>query len=82
MHSGRLRRDDRVPATRTLARALGVSRQVVVAAYEELAVTGHVRGHVGDGSYVAWDGRPCWVDRPARVILDPDGYPIRMSIPE
>jgi GntR family transcriptional regulator / MocR family aminotransferase len=80
MHSGRLQRDDRVPATRTLASVLGVSRQVVVAAYEELTVTGHLRGRIGDGSYVAWAGPPCWVEGPIRVIVDPDGYSIRVSM--
>jgi GntR family transcriptional regulator/MocR family aminotransferase len=82
MHSGRLQRDTRVPATRTLARVLGVSRQVVVAAYEELTVTGHLCGRVGDGSYVAWAGQPCWVEGPTRVIVDPDGYAIRVAMAE
>ena len=67
---------------RALARALGVSRQVIVQAYEELAVTGHLRGRVGDGSYVAWAGVPCWVEGSTRVILDPDGHRIRVSLPD
>src|SRR5215813_10342844 len=33
---GRLRPGDRLPGTRTLARALGVQRQTVVAAFDEL----------------------------------------------
>jgi DNA-binding transcriptional MocR family regulator len=82
MHSGRLQRDHRVPSTRTLARVLGVSRQVVVAAYEELAMSGHLRGRVGDGSYVAWAGVPCWSESSTREILDPDGHSIRVSIPD
>ena len=72
IQSGRLRRGDRVPATRRLAQALGISRQVVVAAYEELASTGHLRGRIGEGSYVATNEAPRW--KPQRNIVDPDGH--------
>ena len=78
MHSGRLKPNDRVPATRVLARALGVSRQVVVSVYEELVATGYLHGRVGDGSYVALKERPLWVRRPPRILVDPDGYSIRV----
>ena len=39
-------------------RVLGVSRQVIVSAYEELVATGHLRSRTGDGSYVAWTASP------------------------
>lgn len=42
----------RLPATRTLARALGVSRNVVVAVYDELLAEGFVAGRHGSGTYV------------------------------
>ena len=42
----------RLPATRTLARDLGISRNVVVDAYGELATEGLVTGRHGGGSYV------------------------------
>ena len=51
--SGRLRSGDRLPATRTLATELGLSRNTVLASYEELAAEGFVQGRVGSGSYVA-----------------------------
>jgi GntR family transcriptional regulator / MocR family aminotransferase len=76
--AGRLRSNDRVPSTRAVARALGVSRQLVVSAYEELIATGYLRGRVGDGSYVAWTEPPFWIRGSARVIVDPDGHAIRL----
>jgi GntR family transcriptional regulator/MocR family aminotransferase len=76
IQSGRLKPNDRVPATRALAQVLGVSRQVIVSAYEELVATGHLRGRTGDGSYVACgESQPEAFGR-ARVIADPDGYAI------
>ena len=75
MQSGRLQPKERVPSTRALATELGVSRQVIVSAYEELVATGHLRSRTGDGSYVAWTawhtGRESM-----RAIVDPDGYAI------
>src|SRR5205814_9627184 len=48
IQTGRLRPGDRLPASRVLARELGVARQVVVAAYEDLAASGHLTGRTGD----------------------------------
>lgn len=42
-----------LPGTRTLARDLGVSRIVVLAAYEQLAAEGFIEAAVGSGSRVA-----------------------------
>ncbi|MBQ5949145.1 PLP-dependent aminotransferase family protein [Massilia sp. ST3] len=42
----------RLPATRDLCRLLGVSRQTVLAAYEQLAAEGYLRGVVGQGTFV------------------------------
>ncbi len=42
-----------LPGTRTLARDLGVSRIVVLAAYEQLAAEGFIEAQVGSGSRVA-----------------------------
>jgi GntR family transcriptional regulator/MocR family aminotransferase len=52
MDVGRLSPGARMPATRTLARELGVSRNTVALAYDELASLGYLRARVGDGSYV------------------------------
>ena len=43
IREGALRPDARVPSTRDLARQLGVSRRVVVDAYEQLAAEGYLR---------------------------------------
>src|SRR5215218_1070915 len=42
-----------LPGTRTLARDLGVSRIVVLAAFEQLAAEGYIESEVGSGSRVA-----------------------------
>ena len=42
-----------LPGTRTLARDLGVSRIVVLAAFEQLAAEGYIESTVGSGSRVA-----------------------------
>ncbi len=42
----------RLPPTRDLARKLGVTRQTVIIAYEELEAEGRVAGHVGRGTFV------------------------------
>jgi GntR family transcriptional regulator/MocR family aminotransferase len=75
IQTGRLTTGDRLPASRTLARALGVGRQVVVAAYEDLSASGHLAGKTGAGSYVAATARAA-VTRPIRQAVDPDGLPI------
>jgi GntR family transcriptional regulator/MocR family aminotransferase len=59
IRSGRLAPGLRLPATRALAQHLGISRNSVIAAYELLAVEGHVTARTGSGHYVA--------DAPARA---------------
>ena len=50
---GRLPASSRLPATRDLSRQLGVRRNVIVSAYEQLLVEGLVETRIGDGTYVA-----------------------------
>ncbi|MBP6216268.1 MAG: PLP-dependent aminotransferase family protein [Luteimonas sp.] len=50
---GRFASGSRLPATRWLASELGVSRNTVLAAYEQLRAEGFLEGHAGSGSYVA-----------------------------
>ena len=52
VEEGRLERGARLPATRDLARELGVNRQTVVAAYEQLATEGRVVSHTGKGTFL------------------------------
>jgi GntR family transcriptional regulator/MocR family aminotransferase len=76
----------RLPSTRTLARLLGVSRNTVLAAYDDLVADGLIQGRRGAGTLVAAGGKrgmstfdPRRVLReaqfPARTLsfVDPDG---------
>lgn len=51
--SGQLRPGTRLPSTRILAADTGVSRNTVVAAFEQLLAEGYVEGKLGSGTYVA-----------------------------
>ncbi len=42
----------RLPATRELASALGVARNTVMNAFDQLLAEGYLEGRVGDGTYV------------------------------
>lgn len=50
---GRIGAGARLPATRELAQELGVSRNTVRIAYEQMMAEGFFQGRVGSGSYVA-----------------------------
>src|SRR5688572_24063588 len=53
IRSGRLGSGERLPSTRQLADQLGVSRGLVVSAYEQLLAEGYVVSAVGSGTRVA-----------------------------
>jgi len=55
---GRFAAGARLPASRSLARELDISRNTVLAAYEQLQAEGFLVGRVGSGSYVASVGNP------------------------
>lgn len=80
----------RLPATRALAQRLGVSRMVVVEAYEWLIAEGFVEGRAGSGTYVAAGLRestgptPDAVDPPRRTDVLPERplrYDFRPGLP-
>jgi GntR family transcriptional regulator/MocR family aminotransferase len=50
--SGGLRAGTRLASTRTMARELGVSRNTVMAAFNQLLAEGYLQGKVGSGTYV------------------------------
>ncbi|HWW84644.1 MAG TPA: PLP-dependent aminotransferase family protein, partial [Vicinamibacterales bacterium] len=51
--SGAVRTGERIPSSRDLADQLGVSRTIVVIAYDQLVAEGFVTGRGGSGTYVA-----------------------------
>jgi GntR family transcriptional regulator/MocR family aminotransferase len=63
---GRLSSGTRLPSTRTLAQALGVSRTVTSAAYDELLAEGYLEGRQGSGTYVGKDLPP--LPPPTRLV--------------
>ena len=87
IEAGRVVRGTRLPSTRSLARTLGVSRNTVLTAYEELAARGFVRSRRGAGMYVfaaasvlGFDLKSVMHDAhyPSRTIAvrDEDGNPL------
>ncbi len=53
MLSGALRGGERLPSTRDLAEQLGISRTVVLTAYDQLLAEGFAEGRTGSGTYVS-----------------------------
>src|SRR5215475_2834892 len=49
---GRLKAGNKLPPTRELAYELGISRNTVMAAYDQLLSEGYTEGHVGAGTWV------------------------------
>ena len=70
--AGTLRAGERLPSTRELAEQLGISRTVVLLAYDQLLAEGFAEGRHGSGTYVA-EGlggvRPRSADHPAKLRL-------------
>lgn len=89
--SGQFRKGERLPSSRSLAEALGVSRNTVLNAYDKLADENYVLAKVGSGTSVA-TGIPRVTDRglphtaiPQQTlgrlaaILEQSHYPIRRA---
>ncbi|HEY6543722.1 MAG TPA: PLP-dependent aminotransferase family protein [Dokdonella sp.] len=68
---GRVGAGARLPASRSLARELDISRNTVLAAYEQLQAEGFLLGRVGSGSFVANVGSPAPPKRAAQTLVAP-----------
>jgi GntR family transcriptional regulator/MocR family aminotransferase len=93
--SGSFRAGDRLPSTRDLAEQLGISRTVVLLAYEQLVGEGFAGGRAGSGTYVAeglGGNKPRRLEKSAKLRLSRYGsaaadvaatvdFPGRRSIP-
>lgn len=53
IREGQLAPGVKLPATREMARTLGVNRHTVAVAYDDLVAAGWARAHVGQGTFVA-----------------------------
>jgi DNA-binding transcriptional MocR family regulator len=78
MLDGRLAVESRLPAERTLASSLGISRATVTGAYDLLREQGYVESRQGAGSWVTLPGghRPA----PSDAIVDPGGGGLDLRI--
>jgi GntR family transcriptional regulator/MocR family aminotransferase len=65
---GRLPSRTRLPASRELASRLGISRNTVTRAFDQLYAEGYVEGRIGAGTYVA---ELSGVSRPAPMVAEP-----------
>jgi GntR family transcriptional regulator / MocR family aminotransferase len=66
------RAGDRLPSTREMADELGISRTVVLLAYDQLVAEGFATGRRGSGTYVAeglGGNRPTRLETPTRLRL-------------
>ena len=66
----------RLPATRTLASSLGISRNTVLAAYDELVARGLIEARRGSGTRVPAGARARWGVAPLPMLRDAQ-YPAR-----
>jgi GntR family transcriptional regulator/MocR family aminotransferase len=51
--SKQIRAGQRMPSSRVLAESIGVSRNIILLAYEQLELEGYITGSVGKGSFVS-----------------------------
>lgn len=80
IHAGTLPPGTRLPASRSLARDLAVSRNTVIAAFGQLAVEGYLKSKVGSGTVVAPDLPTALprVTRPRTPVVVQRGLPARL----
>jgi GntR family transcriptional regulator/MocR family aminotransferase len=78
IRSGRVNAGARLPATRDLARQLGVSRNTVLTAYEILRAEGLASGRVGSGTFVGGVSTEAASQREPEQAEPPSQYAARL----
>ncbi|HEX9513886.1 MAG TPA: PLP-dependent aminotransferase family protein [Puia sp.] len=73
---GYLQPNDRLPATRLIAEEWGISRNVVVLAFEQLILEGYLHSRSGSGSFVAGDIPGTPVRNPGRAVPENGSRPV------
>jgi len=66
--SGELKRETQIPSTRLLAETLGVSRNTVITAIDQLAAEGYVEARRGAGVFVCMDNPDAFFQIPVQTI--------------
>ena len=82
VRTGRLAAGARVPSTRALARDLGVSRRLVVEAYEQLAAEGWLASRRGSGTVVAAQAAAAGPDARAEPPRRAPAYDFFPGVPD
>ncbi len=77
---GTLASGDRLPSTRACARMLGLARNTVARAYEDLLAAGYLAGRVGSGTYVSAGLAPGPVSAQAPAVVKPTAAAIPSSL--
>jgi GntR family transcriptional regulator/MocR family aminotransferase len=82
VREGRLGEGSLLPSTRALSRQLGVSRGIVVEAYEQLVAEGYLASRPGGATQVARTGAPVPATRrqPAAAVMEFDFRPGRPDV--
>ena len=78
IRSGAIRDDARLPSSRWLAKLLGVSRNTVLAAYDQLAAEGLLLGVRGAGMRITRGARSPAPLAGLRHIIRAAGYPVSL----
>jgi GntR family transcriptional regulator/MocR family aminotransferase len=79
VEQGRLQRGVELPSTRALARELGISRNTVIMAYEELRAMGLITSVQGSRTRVTGGGKLPGLKR-LRELVKGSGYPSKARV--
>jgi GntR family transcriptional regulator / MocR family aminotransferase len=82
IREGRMAVGERLPATRVLARDLGVSRGTVVEVYEQLIAEGYLTARQGSGTEVARTAAAPWPTKPEPAVEPMPRFSFHPGIPD